>query len=271
MQIFVKRILAASFVMSGLFAADGPVLIDQDRAIAGSITQGDDPGFPITISQPGSYRLTGNLTVPDINTTAIEITTSSVTIDLNGFSIIGPVVCSRETNTCPVPGSGVGIRGGDPISTRGIRVTNGTVRGMGNIGIQLVGDGGSVERVTAEGNAALGIAVQGAIVSSTASRNGGIGLIGLIIRDSSALQNATDGIVIDAGGVASGNVSSFNGGTGIFAQYATVTGNTLFLNRGAAISGYCPSVISGNNIVSLDAPNFDLKQAGCVMTNNAVR
>src|ERR1700704_150875 len=84
-------ILAA--ISSSLYAVDGVVLIDQNRALAGNVTPGDAPGFPVTISQPGSYRLSGNLTVPDINTTAIEITAENVTLDLNGFSIVGPFVC----------------------------------------------------------------------------------------------------------------------------------------------------------------------------------
>src|SRR6266436_5972961 len=85
---------------SSLYAVDGVVLIDQNHALAGNITPGDAPGFPVTISQPGSYRLTGNLVVPDVNTTAIQITADFVTVDLNGFSIIGPNVCTPNPTTC---------------------------------------------------------------------------------------------------------------------------------------------------------------------------
>ena len=42
------------------FAADGVIEINQARAKAGGVTPGDTPLFPVTISQPGSYRLTGN-------------------------------------------------------------------------------------------------------------------------------------------------------------------------------------------------------------------
>jgi hypothetical protein len=72
-------------------AVDGLVLIDQNHALAGSVTPGDAPGFPVTISQAGSYRLASNLTVP-AGVDAIQITANDVTIDLNGFSIIGPGV-----------------------------------------------------------------------------------------------------------------------------------------------------------------------------------
>ena len=76
-------------------AVDGVVLIDQNKALAGNVTPGDAPGFPVTISRSGSYRLSGDLTVPDAATTAVDVTNTAadVSIDLNGFSISGPVVC----------------------------------------------------------------------------------------------------------------------------------------------------------------------------------
>src|SRR5262245_59149281 len=89
------------------FGVDGVDLINQSRANAGDVTPGDAAGFPVTISRAGSYRLSGNLTVPNQNTTAIEITADNVTIDLNGFSILGPVVCSGSPLAC-TPAAGTG-------------------------------------------------------------------------------------------------------------------------------------------------------------------
>src|SRR6266436_5075236 len=93
-----SRWLAPALLLAGLscnmYAVDGIVLIDQNRALAGNVTPGDTPGFPVTISLSGSYRLSGNFTVPNANTTAILITAHNVTIDLNGFSILGPTVCT---------------------------------------------------------------------------------------------------------------------------------------------------------------------------------
>jgi hypothetical protein len=80
-----------TLIPSSVYAVDGVILIDQNHALAGGLTPGDAPGFPIPISQFGSYRLSGNLTVPDTNTTAIAITANHVTIDRNGFAIIGHV------------------------------------------------------------------------------------------------------------------------------------------------------------------------------------
>src|SRR3954463_6871090 len=87
-----------------VYAADGVVLIDQDRAMAGDITNGDAPGFPVTISQPGSYRLSGNLTLSAPDVTPIQTTADGVTLDLAGFSIIGPSLCSGPAATCPAAG-----------------------------------------------------------------------------------------------------------------------------------------------------------------------
>src|SRR6266700_7689406 len=79
--------LAVVLVAPAVLAVDGVVLINQSTVMAAG-------GFPYTITQPGSYRLSGNLTVPDANTTAIQVMADNVTIDLNGFSIIGPMVCN---------------------------------------------------------------------------------------------------------------------------------------------------------------------------------
>ena len=51
-------------------------------------------GFPYRITQPGNYKLTGNLTMPttvsgNVSGTdvAIGIASSHVSLDLNGFSV----------------------------------------------------------------------------------------------------------------------------------------------------------------------------------------
>lgn len=265
-----KVALGLCMLGCALYAGDEPVLIDQDRATQGSVTSGDDPGFPVTISKPGSYRLMGNLTVSDMDTTAIRITANSVTIDLNGFSILGPVVCSEEPLACPAPGTGAGILASESQSTRGVKVMNGSVSGMGGPGIQLNGERSSVQDVMAENNAGGGIYVTGSVVASSASRNGSFGIFALTVRDSYATQNAHDGILLIGGGMASGNVSSLNGGTGIFAQLAVVTNNRVFLNQGVGITALCPSVIT-RNIILASAVAIQAPDPGCAITDNASR
>src|SRR5512140_1214692 len=91
---YVPRALVCAFALLSagrvLPAADGVILIDQKAALSGKVTPLDTAGFPVTISEPGSYRLSGNLTVADAASTAIQITADNVTLDLNGFTISGP-------------------------------------------------------------------------------------------------------------------------------------------------------------------------------------
>jgi len=91
---------------------DGVVLIDQAWALAGGVTPGDTAGFSVTISVSGSYRLSGNLTVPDENTNAIVVATANISIDLNGFSILGPTTCGGSPFARTLTRTGTGIDAG---------------------------------------------------------------------------------------------------------------------------------------------------------------
>ena len=92
-------------------AADGVIEINQASIESAG-------GFPLEITESGSYRLTGNLTVDDVNTTAIWVRTAYVTVDLNGFSIRGPVECEFG-ETCDQAGTGAGVWGGDRAAATG--------------------------------------------------------------------------------------------------------------------------------------------------------
>ena len=45
-------------------AIDGEIVVDQTAVDAGGISPGDAPGYPVTISRRGKYKLTGDLAVP---------------------------------------------------------------------------------------------------------------------------------------------------------------------------------------------------------------
>jgi len=143
---------------------------------------------------------------------------------------------------------------------------------MGMIGVWLPGEGSVVEKVSAENNAGGGFNVAGTVSDSSAMQNGSFGIAAFTVRDSTAQQNLGDGILLNGtGGVASGNVSAFNGGYGIGAPYSTITRNTVFGNKGFGISVFCPSAILGNTIFSNEAGNIDASKTGCVQANNALR
>ncbi len=119
------------------FATDGVLEINQACALASTgCFPGDTGGsFPVTLAQPGSYRLTSNLAPPG-GTSGIVLNTADVHIDLNGFAIVGPLFCAPIS--CPV-GTGSGIE--TPSIQLGVRssVVNGRVQGMGKDCIQLSG------------------------------------------------------------------------------------------------------------------------------------
>jgi len=114
-------------------AADGVLEINQVCATApAGCFAGDTPGFPVQITQPGSYRLTSNLTVPAA-THGIQLATNGADIDLGGFEIAGPVSCSGG---CPAPGSGSGIARTVALGNQ-CSVSNGKIRGFAQDGVEL--------------------------------------------------------------------------------------------------------------------------------------
>lgn len=240
MSLLRSRWLVPALLSTGLCvslnAVDGVVLIGQAQALAGNVTPGDTPGFPITISVPGSYRLSGNLTVPDANTDALSITVDNVTIDLNGFSILGPSVCTGTPGiisaviSCSPSGSGKGVNGN---SRSYITVVNGSIRGMGEYAINLVGIGNHVEKVHAESNGS--------------------------------------GILV-AFGVVQGNTSSFNFNDGFNVEFGVVSGNMSVGNQRYGVIASCPSVVSGNTATFNGAGSILLPfggAVGCAVVNNA--
>lgn len=224
---------AAMAVGSSTVSAD-VVSINQKSAQAGKVTEGDAPGFPVTISEPGSYRLSSNLVVTDAGVTVIEITADDVTLDLGGFSIVGPNSCAGTPVVCTISGGGIGVKAVADTGTspENVRVMNGTVRGMGAHGVRLIGNGTAVERVNAVSNGGPGIVVGlGSIIDSVARFNGsGAAVVGLIVRGTIATNNSF-GIFIRPGGVATGNSATFNAATGLSVQCpAVVVGNTTSNN-----------------------------------------
>ena len=102
----VRVLLIAHLVLvapSSAFASDGVVEINQACAAVGCFA-GDAPGWPVEITEHGSYRLTSNLDV-GIPGGAILLSSDRMTLDLNRFTIgfcvdLPPgFFCSREPTT----------------------------------------------------------------------------------------------------------------------------------------------------------------------------
>jgi hypothetical protein len=105
--------------------SDGVITIDQAKALAGGITAGDDPGFPVTLSTPGSYRLSGNLSTP-AGTHGILIASPGVTLDLNGFTLASEGPAGGVFPHGVTDGSTIG----NPIDRPRAAIRNGHINGF---------------------------------------------------------------------------------------------------------------------------------------------
>jgi hypothetical protein len=198
----LSLITAALLATAG--AAHAQQTIDHNKALAGGITAGDTPGYPITITRPGHYKLVGNLSVP-ADTNGIEIAADDVTIDMNGFTLAGPANCTRNSQTRVVAcigggnGAGTGIDSSFNGIFNGFVVRDGTVRGFGK-GIRGV-QGETLLRMHITQNESNGVTTASAfagmaIIDSIVDLNGstGIAVGNGLIRGSRVGHNGNNGI-----------------------------------------------------------------------------
>jgi parallel beta-helix repeat protein len=178
--------LVVTVVSPAAFAVDGVLEINQTCAANSGCFSGDLPGFPVAITEPGSYRLTSNLTGGI--SSALEV--SDVTIDLNGFTLTG----AADSNGIQITnGDNWEIRNGtvrgfingiqQSSASNGHRVIGVRVLGNTRLGIQISGDGSHrVEGCTVIGNGADGdregisIAGKSTVIGNTVSDNFGFGM-----------------------------------------------------------------------------------------------
>lgn len=232
-------------------ASDGRREINQAAVLAAG-------GFPFVISQPGSYLLTSDLVVPDANTTAIQVSTASgVTLDLNGFTVRGPVTCSHSQQayydasqvTCSASGTGDGI-----YASASTWIRNGHVRGFGRYGIAAGGGLSAhvvVEDVRAEQNAQGGIYLNnGTVRRVNVTLNGGDGIFNVPAGDASSATVVEDSNIAFNKGNGIGMATkvrncriSYNGGAGLIhtnagGQNSSISDSYFHRNKGKAINAY---------------------------------
>jgi hypothetical protein len=117
-------------------AAPGPVMKSLDQIEARTAIT--NASSPVTISQPGSYYLTQNLTVSNGN--GIKITTNGVTLDLNGFTI-----SSTEISVTTNSGILLKLSNVSESALSDITIRNGHIRGgVTNDGSGVYSGGGFV-------------------------------------------------------------------------------------------------------------------------------
>ncbi|MBX3724480.1 MAG: right-handed parallel beta-helix repeat-containing protein [Xanthomonadales bacterium] len=125
-------VLTAGMLAVDAARADGVIEINQDCAMAGCMT-GDSPGFPVTITAAGHYRLTSDLSIDTTSPVINAFVDGDVRLDLNGFTVRGPTTCSgTPVTSCSFsPSSSCMIN----FSVRSGTLRNGTVRGGAGHGV----------------------------------------------------------------------------------------------------------------------------------------
>jgi len=243
--------LLALLTVAGSASAQGYTEVNQAIVDA----QG---GFPYTISQPGSYRLTSNLIKTAGNDAAIVIAASNVDLNLADFFIQAPGTCARNGSTGAVtcsghlPGSGIQESGFSNVTIR-----NGKVIGFFN-GISMTGTNHRIDRVTVTDSAFVGVSAIGD---------------GTTIYQVGALRNGTTGIVIQNNSVVSNCNASQNDDYGIIANLAsTVTRSFAMGNHLGGMSLNTQAVFSLNSVLDNFGadPVFSGIDAGDNTCTNAV-
>jgi hypothetical protein len=263
-------------------ATDGVVLIDQSRALAGNVTPGDAPGFPVTISEPGSYRLASDLNVPG-RSHGIEIAADDVTLDLGGFTI---------TWVGGVPrGLFDGIaNGSNQLSYNNLIIRNGTVHGFpgfanvflpgsrwvsitqlsvyGSSNGIAVGDNASITHSAIHDHAGAGVGIQAGgnslIMANVIFNNGADGInagYGSLISGNTVYGNAGNGIVCSRGCAINTNTIRSNSHSGIYTVGSTINTNTITENHDSGV--YCDTQCLIESNVATTTQNGDGIRTNC--------
>lgn len=196
--------------------------------------------LPYTISAPGLYYIKQDL-ASAAGSDGITITANDVTLDLMGFSLIGPGSGSS---------SGIYMNGRSNVEIR-----NGSVRGFGSAGVYAYGGdtGHRVINVRAHGNGYSGITLNGKahlVKDCTSFSNVGSGMYvekSSIVLNCTTFNNTYNGIEIGVGSSAIGNTSYGNTHIGIYGYYGTsIVSNNCYDNVGDGIYAYNYSLVKGN-------------------------
>lgn len=275
----------------GAVSPSGKTLVEVEPRTAVNPTNTPGGGSAVfRITQSGSYYLTGNV-VGVAGRHGIEITASGVTLDLNGFEVIGAGSTS---------GAWDGIR--TSVATKNVTVRNGHVRNWGDDGIELANfvnsSGARVEGVQSTGNGGTGITcstANGQVLDSTASENGDTGIsAGRLVRGCTATDNAGIGLAVGQGGsiidsAAFSNdddglrtgfgctvvncTSANNTGDGIEASNGTtITSSSFYANGGSGINAFSSITIRNCTAVSNTLYGIDSDTSchveGCTANSN---
>lgn len=217
-------------------------------AFAGTERYASITSLPYTISNPGGYKLVGNLAYPSLNGVAITITCDNVVLDLDGFTIFNQ---TPQDTSAPTPAI-------QALGRSNITIRNGKIRSF-NEGIRLSGDGSAgglvVEDMTVMSAKSVAIVVetsQGPIVRRCNIANtGGASYMNIAaIRMTGKYALVTDNAIIKIDAYASGTGIDTSG-----SDYAVIARNEIRNVNPAFFAGMvginatgANSVVIGNRI-----------------------
>jgi parallel beta-helix repeat protein len=268
--IFLLGCIAPVVMAGDLSPPVGPVAPTQRTPINANMTPGDaDSLFRIT--QPGSYYLTGNISgVASKSCIEVEVAVpGAVTIDLNGFQIVG--------TASSLPAVFVAEGGGN---TTPITVRNGSIHG-GNYAIRSIAATSSViEDVHVTGSTTGILCGANALVRNCTAREVD-SIAGIMVSANSIVEgciaesNTTDGIRTDRSCIVRDCVSNNNTGNGITtfgADRVTVencvcTGNS---GNGIDVGTFCRVIecgVAANTLDGIEALD-DCTINNCSATQN---
>ena len=148
---FIPRLTPALALFAGLLAgpvAAAPLIIDE-ACVQNGCFPGDNPGLPVEIAEPGSYRLGSNLEMTYQDLYGILIISPNVHLDMDGFGILGENRCewTGETAECARESRSqvaiLGLRMAESVT-----VENGSIRGIAGSGLALTASSARVENMT---------------------------------------------------------------------------------------------------------------------------
>ncbi len=217
--------------------------------------------LPYTISQPGMYRLSGDLSLSAIDTHGITIDADDVTLDLNGHSLTGP------GKTTGAIGHGIYVFG----TQYNIAIRNGSVRDWRLDGVNADGAYNSqFEALRCYNNGDDGISLTNGctVTGNTCYNNGDDGIYNssgpLTVSGNTCRDNGGDGISTGYGCTVSGNACRGNGADGIQSSYSSVRGNACYNNTGDGIQA-TDSLVAENCCM---ANGTNLNLTTCTAVNN---
>lgn len=220
--IFTTAVVGVPALAGDLNPPGGPVAPTGPAVIS---------SLPFTITQPGTYVLTGNLTAP-AGENGIIIGASGVTIDLRGFALQGAGIAGSAITLVPLA-NGDGI-----VEHRGVTIMNGSLLGWADSGIQLgVAGPGAADGVFLSSSRFLDLHIQGPGQFGVEASS--------IVNNFAAIANTFDGCSVNdisSTGMAVGFSAVVKDcvvtecGVGIIASESLIKGCYVAFNTGAGIA-----------------------------------